>query len=49
MEHFVIPAWVWLNAGILVAAGAFTAVRLRGSHTAQIGNGSPGYRPVRAS
>jgi hypothetical protein len=49
MEHFVIPAWVWLNAGVLVVAAAYTAVRLRGSHRMPMGNGSPSYRPVRAS
>jgi hypothetical protein len=28
MEQFVIPAWIWVNAGILVAAAAYVAVRL---------------------
>jgi uncharacterized membrane protein YecN with MAPEG domain len=46
MENFVIPAWVWLNAGILIAAAAYTAVRLRGAHRVVVGNGP--LRPVRA-
>lgn len=28
MQDFVIPGWVWLNAGILVAAAGYVALRL---------------------
>lgn len=28
MQNFVIPGWVWLNAGILVAAAGYVALRL---------------------
>ncbi|NNM72787.1 hypothetical protein [Enterovirga aerilata] len=48
MQTFVVPAWVWLNAGILIAAGAYVAIRLRREgrpETARAPARTPGYRP----
>jgi hypothetical protein len=50
MEQFVIPGWVWLNAGVLVAGAAYVAVRLSlgksGPAVARARDLSATYRPL---
>jgi hypothetical protein len=28
MQHFTLPLWVWLNAGVLVIAATYVGIRL---------------------